>query len=286
MIRSPAGFGGDDRIKRYLDYYQAGNGVSMLSPGNVFSPSSLFAASEQGVWYDPSDFSTMFQDSAGTVPVTAVGQVVGLILDKSGRNNHASQTGADANKPTLQTENGLYFLLFANDALSTGTITAGTNKAQIFAGVRKLSDAAGAILAEYSASYTSNLGSFNLGAPYDTTTQRYGAISRGNAVQSAGQGSYVTGTGAAPDTAVLTATFDIAGDSTIIRRNGTAFAAGTVDQGTGNYGNYPLYLGRRGGTTAPYDGRLYGLILRFGANLSADTIVQTENWLNARTGAY
>lgn len=49
----------------------------------VWSPLTLFAASEVGVWYDPSDFSTMFQDSAGTTPVTAVGQPVGLILDKS-----------------------------------------------------------------------------------------------------------------------------------------------------------------------------------------------------------
>ena len=48
-----------------------------------FSPLSLFAAGEQGAWYDPSDFSTMFQDSTGTTPVTAVGQSVGLILDKS-----------------------------------------------------------------------------------------------------------------------------------------------------------------------------------------------------------
>jgi hypothetical protein len=50
---------------------------------NIFSPIELFAAGEQGAWYDPSDFSTMFQDSAGTTPVTAVGQPVGLILDKS-----------------------------------------------------------------------------------------------------------------------------------------------------------------------------------------------------------
>lgn len=49
----------------------------------AFSPLTLFAAGEQGVWYDPSDFSTMFQDSAGTTPVTAVEQPVGLILDKS-----------------------------------------------------------------------------------------------------------------------------------------------------------------------------------------------------------
>lgn len=44
---------------------------------------ALFAAGEQGVWYDPADFSTMFQDSAGTTPVTAAGQPVGLMLDKS-----------------------------------------------------------------------------------------------------------------------------------------------------------------------------------------------------------
>lgn len=44
---------------------------------------ALFANNEQGVWYDPSDLSTMLQDAAGTTPVTAVGQPVGLILDKS-----------------------------------------------------------------------------------------------------------------------------------------------------------------------------------------------------------
>ena len=59
--------------------------------GNVFSPASLFAQGEPGVWYDPSDFSTMFQDAAGAVPVTAVEQPVGLMLDKSGRGNHAYQ---------------------------------------------------------------------------------------------------------------------------------------------------------------------------------------------------
>lgn len=35
------------------------------------------------IWYDPSDWSTLFQDSAGTIPVTAVGDPVGLMLDKS-----------------------------------------------------------------------------------------------------------------------------------------------------------------------------------------------------------
>lgn len=44
---------------------------------------SLFANGEQGFAYDPNDLSTMFQDAAGTVPVTGAGQPVGLMLDKS-----------------------------------------------------------------------------------------------------------------------------------------------------------------------------------------------------------
>lgn len=55
----------------------------LLMDGGKFAPSSLFRANEQGVWYDPSDLTTLFQDSAGTTPVTAVEQPVGLMLDKS-----------------------------------------------------------------------------------------------------------------------------------------------------------------------------------------------------------
>lgn len=61
----------------------------------------LFANGEQGVWYDPSDLSTLFQDAAGTIPVTGVEQPVGLMLDKSGRGNHASQVTTTA-RPILR----------------------------------------------------------------------------------------------------------------------------------------------------------------------------------------
>lgn len=44
---------------------------------------SLFANNEQGFAYDPNDLTTMFQDAAGTIPVTGAGQAVGLMLDKS-----------------------------------------------------------------------------------------------------------------------------------------------------------------------------------------------------------
>lgn len=51
--------------------------------GIAFSPLSLFADGEVGAWYDPSDLTTMYQNSTGTTPVTAVEQPVGLMLDKS-----------------------------------------------------------------------------------------------------------------------------------------------------------------------------------------------------------
>ena len=60
----------------------------------------MFSHGEPGVWYDPSDITTLYQDSAGTTPVTAVEQPVGLMLDKSGRGNHASQV-TSASRPVL-----------------------------------------------------------------------------------------------------------------------------------------------------------------------------------------
>jgi len=65
----------------------------IFSASRAFNPASLFANGEQGWWYDPSNFSTLFQDSAGTTPVTAVEQPVGLQLDLS--------KGAPATGPEL-----------------------------------------------------------------------------------------------------------------------------------------------------------------------------------------
>ena len=79
-----------------------GLGVGLLAStslstrnSSAFSPASLFAAGESGYWLDPSDFSTMFQDSAGGFPVTATGQTCGLILDK--RIGTRTQVFDDAN---------------------------------------------------------------------------------------------------------------------------------------------------------------------------------------------
>lgn len=64
-----------------------------MLPKGTLSPlaQELFGAYEPGAMYDPEITGTLFQDSSGTTPVTALEQPVGLMLDLSGRGNHAAQ---------------------------------------------------------------------------------------------------------------------------------------------------------------------------------------------------
>ena len=76
-----------------------------------FDPLVLFKDGKQGVWYDPSDKSTLFQDVAGTVPVTKDGDPVALMRDKSGNGNHATQSVSTA-RPLYKTDGILHWLEF------------------------------------------------------------------------------------------------------------------------------------------------------------------------------
>jgi hypothetical protein len=248
-----------------------------------WTPSVLFASGQQGAWYDPSDFSTLFQDDAGTMPVTAVGQAVGRILDKSGRGHHAAQSNASF-KPTLQQDgSGRYYLAFdgLDDFLVTSAINfTSTSQMSVFVGYRKLSDSAFGAVVELSAVATSNNGAFLLAIPPAASNTNATFFSRGTTNVSASRS-----VGAAPVTAVITCQADVAGDTNLVRINGVAGAAATGDQGTGPYGNYPLYIGRRAGTSAPITGRLYSLIVR-GAATTPSTLAMAEAWVNAKTGAF
>lgn len=84
----------------------------------AFSPLSLFADGSQGVWYDDSLTSSMYQDSAGTV-AAVLESPVGKQLDLSGNNNHRTQA-TSANRPTLSAR---YNLLLATATLATQSIT-------------------------------------------------------------------------------------------------------------------------------------------------------------------
>ena len=84
------------------------NGVKVFE---VFDPLSLFDGGKKGVWYDPSDITTLFQDVEGTVPVTKDGDPVALMKNKAGNGNHAVQT-VSAARPVYKTNGVLHWLRF------------------------------------------------------------------------------------------------------------------------------------------------------------------------------
>jgi hypothetical protein len=375
-------------------------GLSLRSSSLAYSPLSLFAAGEQGYWLDASDFSTMFQDDAGTTPVTAVGQSVRRILDKSqggpgpelvtlsalsgtsdwafsggawvltnasnnlqrlefanlivGRTYRVSVTvtaistgsltfrhptnataafgpamsapgtytvefiatgvsvfvrnsvaGQDAtvsavsireipgnhftqanvaNAPLLQVDsNGNHFLLFdgSDDFLqSAATINPGAvDKLQVFAGVRKLVQQVGTIVEASTVALDAGAWGFFDGAGSGNGFRTFSFRSQNAFVVSSPEVL-------APTTYVGTAIADRGAPNITLRRNGTQVAINSDPQGAGNFLTYPHFIGRRGGTTNPFNGRIYQLITRYSPNLSADQIAAAEAFVNQKTGAF
>ena len=251
----------------------------------TFSPLSLFAASEVGVWYDPSDLSTMFQDAAGTTPVTADGQPVGKILDKSGRGNHASQATA-AKRPLYKTSGGLHWLQFdgVDDALATASIDfTSTDKTSVFSGIRKTSDASLGYVVDLGENSYSNPG-FNIMAPKDLSDDSYGFSLYQTALASCKVEPF-----SAPITSVVSCLFDYAGttisDEIKPRVDGQIPTLTVNSAGPAGVGNFPsanLYIGRRSdGFTL--NGNIYSLIV-LGRLATTQEITDTETWVAAKTG--
>ena len=166
-----------------------------------------------------------------------------------------------------------------DDGMVTSAINfSATDAVTVFAGVRKLSDAARGMVAECGTA--GGAASFALDvAPSGGVAYRF------NSIGGAGTGSATTALGTAPDTAVLTSLGKISTDLAILRRNGAEVGNSTSDQGTGNYANAILYIGRRGGSSLPFNGNIYSLIVR-GAESTTGQVTNTETWVNQKTGAY
>lgn len=101
------------------------NAIRRRRRGSGGSLSSiLFSASEPGFTFEPWDITTLFQDRAGTTPVTAAGQSVGYRRDKSGRGNHQVAVN-DAKRGIYgwMPKTGRRNLLNATDTLSTQSVT-------------------------------------------------------------------------------------------------------------------------------------------------------------------
>jgi hypothetical protein len=167
-----------------------------------------------------------------------------------------------------------------NQCLQTNSIDfTGTDKVTVWAGMRKMSDAARMIIVELSSTIATNNGTFAMfgGSGVDGTIVY---ASKGT-VNTNGAGTSIY---QAPCTNILTGIGNISGDISRLRTNAVEVAENLSDQGTGNYGNYVLNIGSRAGTSLFFNGRLYSLIMR-GAESDANLLNSLERYTNKLTKA-
>ncbi len=245
-----------------------------------FSPLSLFSAGDQGAWFDPSDMTTLFQDDAGTIPVTAADQAVGMIRDKSGNGHHATQA-TEASKPMLRTSSGLWWLEFdgVDDSLVTPSIPFTSVAMYISAAVRKTSDAAIGVVLEHSTNIGSNDGTFVMLAPGTAATANYTAGFKGTIRRDRISPS----TYPAPITSVLSGNGDITAGTTRLRVDGVTVSAAATGLGVGTFGNFQMYIGRRGAATLPFVGNMYGIVVIEG-DTSDSEVSLNEGYLASKSG--
>lgn len=153
----------------------------------------------------------------------------------------------------------------------------GTNKVSVFTGVTKSSDAAQGNVAELSSTIATNNGTFQLTAP-QSAAANYNFSSKGTT-----QVDNTVTTYSAPITSVVTGLGDISAPNNVIRVGGVQAGAVTTTQGTGTYGTFLFYVGRRNNATLPFNGQLYQLIVR-GAATDESTVQRTEQWVAGKTG--
>jgi hypothetical protein len=138
----------------------------------------------------------------------------------------------------------------------------GTDKVTLFVAMRRRSDAARGTVLELTSSIDSNNGAFHLTAP-NAASATFGFESKGTTLRDA------VITQAMGNPRIITAIGDISGDLASIQVDNGTPTTNTGDQGSGNYANSTLYLGRRGGSSLSLNGDIFGVIAAGGEYTAA-----------------
>lgn len=255
------------------------------APVGMFDPSHLFETAALGLWFDPSDRSTLSRWD-GT-PVTADGQEVARIADKSGQGRDAVQSTAITACPIYRTDGALHWLDFdgVDDELIVSGIDMGA--AQQFSVSLGLSDMAQkrGYLFLLGASFGTG-GAAGLGRSYYVGDD-YAVIQRGSSAYNIQ--NYVGF--AAPRQDVVSVAFDLSGGDLAARQdlrvNGAAAAnlGGIASESSPalSFATGDMTIGGMPTATLNTAFGLYGFIARQG-RWEAGEMSGLESFLAARSG--
>jgi hypothetical protein len=180
-------------------------------------------------------------------------------------------------------EESLHFMSFdgVDDTLSvSGLDMSETDEVSIFTGFDQLRNSTGAdVIFEYGNDYNSDGGSF-IFSP---------SVNVGDGIMRWGFRStiqknldYVT-TRIAPFSATVYCSVDISENAAVLHHNGKKVAETNTNLGSGNFGNYPLFIGSRSSGSLWLQGAIYALIIR-GKTTGPSGVAQSEKEIAIMTG--
>lgn len=260
----------------------------IIASGGAYPWSHLFASGEQGAAYDPSNLSSMFQDSAGTVAVTAVGQPVRRINDLSGNGNDL-YAPSDSARPLLAQSGAYYYLDFdgVDDRMRTSgnvNMTAFHNST-MWLGIASKTDAINFLFSFDSAGVAVGATAF---FHFDLLRRAAASGESGNVVNS----NYsLPGFGRNPEVDIAAVNFGgLSTPATAIRQwnNGVEQAVSNSGLSANNtMGNYPIILCENpaNGTVAP--AKFFRCVFRASTSATSDAdVLKVSDWINKNVGAY
>ena len=276
----PAGIGGTDFGVRQIETNSQGTSFADSSavavPEPAFSPASLPNSSV----FDPSIFSTLFQDAAQAVPVTAVGQPVRVIRDTTARARHLI-AASDAARPTLaQDGSGRYYLNFPSITVTmsaAATLNIGTPS--MLSVLATLDGGAGTDISPLMAIEFDNTNAFRLGVRPSISAIRAFArvLSKGVTVSqiNGNTGDYVNGAIGVHHATVTSGLLARGLEAADTYSMATPWTTETLDNATLKLGGPPP------GGTAGNAFKFYGGVVAIGA---ADVAAKANiiSWLQAK----
>lgn len=275
-----------------VEYWSAYRTAPSVIYNPNFNPLSLWSSGERGAWLDPSNISSLWQDTAGTTPVTATGQAVARIDDLSGNGNHFIQP-TSGNRPVYQVDGSGYpYLQFTaasskymyvnnvSNLLSLGTksftflaaakLDSMTGYGSLFAR-SYLGGRAGRWWVDFNGKFECYLDRDGYNVPtngytFSNTTNPHVFLSTGD-VTGITMGNAIDGVAGGTSTSFSppTGSLDFNGGALLGAYNDTS---GSVS-GT-SAGNF-------------FDGRVYGLIIRI-ATIDSTKNAYAQTWIGAKIG--
>ena len=269
-------------IRNTLIGLGSGGGVAPATPVSILGANLK-------MWINFSDFATLYQDSAGTTPVTATGQQVGKAMDQSGNGNHIIQSTSakrglvSATYPGCVTLDGVDDNYYTASTLDLSAASAVT----IYLAFRQYNEIGSQCVLEHSPDYNTNR-AFNVFSPIlPTDSNRTGIGYKGGGSKGL---VYYSSLANAPVKKVIVASVDLSqslGLITACRMNGVVRTpqAAEINLGGGNFIDAVLYIGSRAGTSLYSASDLCQIAIATGIQ-SSGVMEQMEAFLNSKIGAY